>query len=134
MASNQATNQNPTDGGNFIGNVSESTNTNGVLTGTIQYKNLVDLTVDNTQNYMNLVESFITSIVNEYNYGVLTQLYNERLFNNGSLNTLQATVTDVKILGKFNNYSNYITSVMSSLITEIEKTQYYKVLEVKYNP
>jgi hypothetical protein len=120
LASNQATNQNPTDGGNFVGNVSESTNTNGVLTGTIQYKNLVDLTVDNTQNYMNLVQSFITSTVNEYNYGVLTQLYNERLFDNGSLNTLQAPVTDVKILGKFNNYSNYITSVMSALITDID--------------
>ena len=120
LASNQATNQNPTDGGNFIGNVSESTNTNGVLTGTIQYKNLVDSTVDNSQNYMNLVESFITSVTKEYNYGVLTQIYNERLFNNGTFNSLQAPVSDVKILGKFNNYSNYITSVMSALITEID--------------
>jgi len=106
LASNQATNQNPTDGGNFIGNVSESTNTNGVLTGTIQYKNLV--------------ESFITSVTKEYNYGVLTQIYNERLFNNGTFNSLQAPISDVKILGKFNNYSNYITSVMSALITEID--------------
>jgi hypothetical protein len=120
LASNQATNQNPTDGGNFIGNVSESTNTNGVLTGTIQYKNLVDSTVDNSQNYMNLVESFITSVTKEYNYGVLTQIYNERLFNNGTFNSLQVPVSDVKILGKFNNYSNYITSVMSALITEID--------------
>ena len=120
LASNQATNQNPTDGGNFIGNVSESTNTNGVLTGTIQYKNLVDSSVDNSQNYMNLVESFITSVTKEYNYGVLTQIYNERLFNNGTFNSLQGPVSDVKILGKFNNYSNYITSVMSALITEID--------------
>lgn len=120
LASNQATNQNPTDGGNFIGNVSESTNTNGVLTGTIQYKNLVDFAVDNSQNYMNLVESFITSVTKEYNYGVLTQIYNERLFNNGTFNSLQGPVSDVKILGKFNNYPNYITSVMSALITEID--------------
>ena len=120
LASNQATNQNPTEGGGFIGDVSGLTTANGVTTGIMQYDNLVNSTVDNTQNYMNLVSSFITSIVQEYNYGVLTMLYNERKFNNGSLNSLQGPVSNVEILGKFNNYSIYITNVMSSMISQID--------------
>jgi hypothetical protein len=67
-----------------------------------------------------LVESFITSIISDTNYGVFKQIYSNRTFNNGSLNSLQSPISDVKILGKFNDYSKYIDDVTSAYITEVE--------------
>ena len=120
IASNQATTQNPTDGGVTIGLITQSTQSNGSETGTINYKSFFDGNVDSTQNYFNLVESFITSIVSDTNYGVFKQIYSNRTFNNGSLNSLQSPISDVKILGKFNDYSKYIDDVTSAYITEVE--------------
>ena len=120
IASNQATTQNPTDGGVTIGLITQSTQSNGSETGTINYKSFFDGNVDSTQNYFNLVESFITSIISDTNYGVFKQIYSNRTFNNGSLNSLQSPISDVKILGKFNDYSKYIDDVTSAYITEVE--------------
>jgi hypothetical protein len=96
IASNQATTQNPTDGGATIGLITQSTQNNGSETGTISYKSFFDGNVDSTQNYFNLVESFIKSIVNDTNYGVFTQIFSDRKFNNGSFNSLQSPITNVK--------------------------------------
>jgi hypothetical protein len=120
ISSNQATTQNPTDGGVTIGLITQSTQNNGSETGTINYKSFFDGNVDSTQNYFNLVESFITSIISDTNYGVFKQIYSNRNFNNGSLNSLQSPISDVKILGKFNDYSKYIDDVTSAYITEVE--------------
>jgi len=120
IASNQATTQNPTEGGVTIGLITQSTQSNGSETGTINYKSFFDGNVDSTQNYFNLVESFITSIISDTNYGVFKQIYSNRTFNNGSLNSLQSPISDVKILGKFNDYSKYIDDVTSAYITEVE--------------
>jgi hypothetical protein len=138
IASNQATTQNPTDGGATIGLITQSTQNNGSETGTISYKSFFDGNVDSTQNYFNLVESFIKSIVNDTNYGVFTQIFSDRKFNNGSFNSLQSPITNVKILGKFNDYSKYIDNVTSAYITEVENntdfiTQYLLLNNVPAN-
>jgi hypothetical protein len=138
ISSNQATIQNPTDGGVTIGLITESNQSNGSETGTISYKSFFDGNVDSTQSYFNLVESFIKSIISDTNYGVFKQLYSDRKFNNGSFNSLQSPINNVKIIGKFNDYSKYIDDVTSAYITEVENntdfiTQYLITNNVSAN-
>ena len=69
-----------------------------------------------------MVESFIKKIIETTNLGVYKQLSSEKQFSTGSLNSLDAPVTGVNILGKFVNYDYYILTLANELTDEINNS------------
>jgi len=119
---NQLNTQNLNNGGTQLGFITNSTTSGGTETGNVSYKEFFDSAVGITQNYFNSVESFIKKTLESTNFGVYTQLSFEKLFSNGSLNSLDTPVTDVKILGKFINYDKHILDLSNELINEVNNS------------
>lgn len=119
---NQLNTQINNNGGTQAGFINQSNTNNGVETGTLLYNELFDTTVTYTQNYFNTIENFAKQFVELTNYGVYKQASTEKQFSNGSLNSLDTPVTNVKILGKLVNYDKYILNVGNNLTSEIDNS------------
>ena len=119
---NQLNTQNLNNGGTQLGFITNSNTSGGTETGNIEYGKFFNDNVNNTQNYFNLVESFIKKIIETTNLGVYKQLSSEKLFSVGSLNSLDTPVTGVNILGKFVNYDYYIITLANELTAEINNS------------
>jgi hypothetical protein len=131
--SNQINTQNLNNAGTQLGFISNSSTTGSTETGNILYKEFFDGAVSITQNYFNTVESFIKNILETTNFGVYTQLSFEKLFSNGSLNSLDTPVTDVKILGKFINYDKHILDLSNELINEVNNSTDFLTTDLVLN-
>ena len=117
--SNQLNTQILNNGGTQLGFISNSNTSGSTETGNIAYTQFFDETVNNTQNYFSLVESFIKKILDTTNLGVYKQLSTEKQFSTGSLNTFDTPVTNVNILGKFVSYDKYILDLTNELTNNV---------------
>ena len=117
--SNQLNTQILNNGGTQLGFISNSNTSGSTETGNIAYTQFFDETVNNTQNYFSLVESFIKKILETTNLGVYKQLSTEKQFSTGSLNTFDTPVTNVNILGKFVSYDKYILDLTNELTNNV---------------
>jgi hypothetical protein len=117
---NQVT-QNGTEGGGFIGNIISSTVTNGITTGTVNYKIFFNNVISETQAYFNSVANKLLDINNTYNYGILTQISSERDFSIGYLNNLKSPQTNyLNIYGKPAFWQEHLQSVGTKASEDVD--------------
>jgi hypothetical protein len=89
------------DGGDTIGKILTITpNTGGTQTGTISYTTFVDEVVNQTKEYFDETNKFITSTVNQYGYGLFKQFSTYRKYFEGDLNDFNVSKYPTKIYGK----------------------------------
>jgi hypothetical protein len=95
-----------------IGQITNVTaNTGSTQTGTISYKLFFDGIVDQTKNYFEETNKFVSSVINEYGLGVLKQLSSERDYSEGKINDLQGPSIDTIIFGKLVDWESKINGV-----------------------
>ena len=109
---NDVNSLNQNDGGDVIGQITNVTaNTGSTQTGTISYKLFFDGIVEQTKNYFEETNKFVSSVINEYGLGVLKQLSSERDYSEGKINDLQGPSVDTIIFGKLVDWESKINMV-----------------------
>jgi hypothetical protein len=114
---------------NDLQNIAESTGTIGTIlteipsgntqTGTIQYTNFFDEFINKTQDYFNTTLNFIESSINDYNFGLYSQMTFDRNFVNGDAK-ISGLTQPCKIYGKPSSFTENLTEVANQLKSEID--------------
>lgn len=108
------------DGGDTIGQIlTISPNTGGTQTGTISYTSFFDNVVDQTKQYFDDTNKFITSTISQYGYGLFKQFGTYRKYNEGQLNAFNVGTYDINLYGKTNYEGNVgaIATLLQGKIT-----------------
>jgi hypothetical protein len=102
-----------------IGTILTSIPSGDTQTGTIQYKKFFDEFIDSTQNYFNTTLNFISSSINNYNFGLYSQMTFNRNYINGDIDLSGSTIF-TKIYGKPSQFSENILAVANQLKSDID--------------
>ena len=113
---NQVNSQIENDGGNTIGKVISTTSTSGTTVGQIQYKDIMNDLIDQSQNYFNTVYNKIKEIGEQHNLGVVQLYTKERQFIEGSI---PVTSTTVNLFGKPVKLQDNTDELINLLIDDI---------------
>jgi hypothetical protein len=108
------------DGGDTIGRILTVTpNTGGTQTGTISYTTFVDEIVNQTKEYFDETNKFITSTINQYGYGLFKQFSTYRKYFKGDLNDFNVSKYPTKIYGKTGYEGNIgaISVLLQGIVT-----------------
>ena len=107
------------EGGDTIGQIITSTPDIGSgQTGTISYTSFFDNVVDQTKQYFDETNKFITSTISQYGYGLFKQFSTYRKYQEGKLNEFNAGFYDINLYGK-TNYNDNISKVSEELQDKI---------------
>jgi len=106
--------------GNTIGVITPTGETISGITGTLNYKSVVNQFIGSTQNYFTTTLSFFENILKTYNYGVLSML-NSQTNNNRGYSNGQLISTNVSIYGKPTEYQPNIFRAFTQLQGDIDK-------------
>jgi hypothetical protein len=120
---NNVNNVQPNDGGNTIGGIITNIPITGGQSGETSFSTIMDKLLTETKNYFELVVNKLETIQNSYNYGVVSMLDKERLFQDGSMK-FSTPVTNIIIYGK-PNYNGTLDEVFNSIITSINGSGNY---------
>ena len=102
-----------------IGEIITSIPSGDTQTGTIQYKKFFDEFIDSTQNYFNTTLNFIDSSINNYNFGLYSQMTFNRNYVDGDID-LSGLTNSTKIYGKPSQFNENILAVANQLKTDID--------------
>lgn len=111
---NNDTQQN--DGGTTIGKVVSTTSTSGTTVGQIQYKDIMNDLIDQSQNYFNTVYNKVKEVGEQHNLGVVQLFTKSRQFIEGDI---PVTSTTVNLFGKSNELQDYSDDLIDLLIDDI---------------
>ena len=107
----------PNDAGNTIGVIQTTNNIEGGVTGFTSYEKIMDITLDTTKSYYDLILNKTKSIINEFNFGIWELMSKERDYIVG---TFKSNNEDVLIYGSPKNIESKIDKVFSLLISDVE--------------
>jgi len=107
----------PNDAGNTIGVIQTTNSVEGGVTGFTSYEKIMDLTLDTTKSYYDLILNKTKSIINEYNFGIWELISKERSFIKGTFNSNN---NEVLIYGSPKNIEEKINKVFLLLLNDIE--------------
>jgi hypothetical protein len=102
-----------------IGNIVTEIPSGSTQTGTIQYKNFFDNYITQTQDYFNATLNFIENSINNFNFGIYSQMTFDRNFVNGEAK-ISGLTQSCKIYGKPSSISENLTEVANQLKSEID--------------
>jgi len=88
-------------------------------TGTIQYKSFFDNYITQTQDYFSATLDFIGSSIDNYNFGIYSQMTFDRNFRNGAVK-LSGSTQQTNIYGKPSRISENLTEVANQLKSDID--------------
>jgi hypothetical protein len=91
-----------------------------VQDGEIEYTELFNNFVEKVKNYMSKTTTNFVSFINEFNYGVWSQVNHIRIYNVGYVNAYFSLDNQTEILGKQTNYQTYLVNTANLLITAID--------------
>ena len=104
---------------NTIGTILTEIPSGETQTGTIQYTDFFSKFIDDTQGYFNTTLNFIESSINNYNFGIYSQMTFDRNFVNGDAK-ISGLTQPCKIYGKPSSISENLTEVANQLKSEID--------------
>jgi hypothetical protein len=102
-----------------------NTPSTAVQDGEIEYTILFNNFVEKVKDYMNKTTSNFVSFINEFNYGVWSQVNHTRIYSTGyviAYNSFDAN-RQTFILGKQTNWQTYIVNTSNLLLTAIDDNQ-----------
>jgi hypothetical protein len=102
-----------------IGNILTTIPSGETQTGTIQYKSFFDNYITQTQDYFSATLDFIGSSIDNYNFGIYSQMTFDRNFKNGTVK-LSGSTQQTNIYGKPSSISENLTEVANQLKSEID--------------
>ena len=102
-----------------IGDIVTEIPSGSTQTGTIQYKNFFDNYITQTQDYFNATLNFIENSINNFNFGIYSQMTFDRNFVNGEAK-ISGLTQSCKIYGKPSSISENLTEVANQLKSEID--------------
>ena len=96
-----------------------------VQDGEIEYTELFNGFVEKVKGYLNKTTSNFVSFINEYNYGVWSQVNHTRIYSEGYAIAFNSFDVDKQtfILGKQANYETYMENFASTLIQSVNDGQ-----------
>ena len=112
--------QTPADSNKTIGDILTNIPSGLTQTGTIQYKNFFDNYIAQTQDYFSATLNFIDSSINNYNFGVYSQMTFDRNFIIGDIDLSGGTSNQGKIYGKPSSISENLNQVATQLKSDID--------------
>ena len=102
-----------------IGNILTTIPSGETQTGTIQYKSFFDNYITQTQDYFSATLDFIGSSIDNYNFGIYSQMTFDRNFRNGTVN-LSGSTQQTNIYGKPSRISENLTEAANQLKSDID--------------
>jgi len=102
-------------GGNTIGEIINSVQTSTSETGTTSYIKIMDTLISESQTYFNATINGFEGIINNYNYGILQLISDNRKYTTGNFGA-----TNVEIVGKSNKIQDNIDKLFKSVISDIK--------------
>ena len=90
-----------------------------VQDGEIEYTELFNGFVENVKGYINKTTASFVSFINEYNYGVWSQVNHTRIYKTGFVDAYDNLDHQVNILGKQADYQIYLENAAASLIASV---------------
>jgi len=111
--------QNIPDTNKTIGDILTTIPSGETQTGTIQYKSFFDNYITQTQDYFSATLDFIGSSIDNYNFGIYSQMTFDRNFRNGTVK-LSGSTQQTNIYGKPSKISENLTEVANQLKSDID--------------
>jgi hypothetical protein len=102
-----------------IGDILTTIPSGETQTGTIQYKSFFDNYITQTQDYFSATLDFIGSSIENYNFGIYSQMTFDRNFRNGTVN-LSGSTQQTNIYGKPSRISENLTEAANQLKSDID--------------
>jgi len=102
-------------GGNTIGEIINSVQTSTSETGTTSYIKIMDTLISESQTYFTATINGFEGIINNYNYGILQLISDNRKYTTGNFGA-----TNVEIVGKSNKIQDNIDKLFKSVISDIK--------------
>jgi hypothetical protein len=112
----------PNDAGNTIGIIQTTNNIEGGITGLTSYEKIMDLTIDTTKSYYDLILNKTKSLIEEYNFGVWELVSKERNYIKGEF---KSNNNEISIYGSPTNIEPKIDKAFSLLINDINNDTNY---------
>jgi hypothetical protein len=101
-------------GGNTIGEIINSVQTSTTETGTTSYVTVMNTLISESETYFNSTVNGFEGVVNNYNYGILNLISDNRKYTTGNFGT-----TTVEIVGKSNKIQDNVDKLFKSVISDI---------------
>lgn len=112
----------PNDAGNTIGVIQTTNNIEGGITGLTSYQKIMDLTIDTTKSYYDLILNKTKSVIEEYNFGVWELVSKERNYIKGEF---KSNNNEISIYGSPTNIETKIDKAFSLLINDVNNDTNY---------
>lgn len=119
---NNVNNVNQNDFGKTIGDITTRIQTVSAETGTTTYTVFMDKLKTQTQSYYNSVNTFISEIISEYNFGVYQATVASMNYTDGNMLAFTTPISS-PLFGKSDKYQQNIDEVFSAFTVDIQTDQ-----------